>query len=211
MNWDKSEPTVMGFARYRLNDGATTEQLIDSSWSLKQNFLSQRQGIVGHWLLGNIAGEFADAILAVDENAFDSMSAAYATNEHTKAVLSLIDPGTIRLSKNNILKPGVKAPTDFACIEYGTFKPKLDGEFSTAALLAASKNIEEQYLSQSTNTIEHFMAQIDADTYAEVAFGKTLGQTRRTCFGYLENPVCQELLNLYDPETADLDFWYVLD
>lgn len=210
MNWDGTDPTILGFARYQLQKGATADQLIDCSWNLKQQFLSQQEGIVEHWLLGNLKGEFADAILAVDEQAFDAMSDGYSKAESAAAVFALLDPETIRLRKNEILKPGIKVPTGFSCIEYGTFKPKQDGNFSKESLLVASKNIEEKYLHDSDNTVEHFVGRVNDDTYSEVVFGKTLGQTRRTCFGYVGNPVCEELLGLFDSDSVDLDFWYVL-
>lgn len=210
MNWDGTDPTILGFARYELQKGATADQLIEHSWNVRQNYLSQQPGIAEHWLLGNLNGEFADAILAVDGQAFDAMSEGYSKAEGASALFSLLNPETIRLRRNEILKPGFKMPVGFSCIEYGTFKPKPDGNFSKDTLLAASKNIEENYLHDSDNTVEHFVGRVNDDMYSEVVFGKTLGQTRRTCSGYAGNPVCEELLGLFDPESVDLDFWYVL-
>ena len=78
------------------------------------------------------------------------------------------------------------------------------------SLLAVSKSVEENYLHDSGNTVEHFIGQVDEGTYSEMVFGETLDQTRRTCFGHMGNPVCEELLGLFDPGSVDLDFWYVL-
>ncbi|MGI3128476.1 hypothetical protein [Nitratireductor sp. PBL-C9] len=40
--------------------------------------------------------------------------------------------------------------------------------------------------------------------------GRSLGKTKRLCDGYVGHPVCQPLLDLCDPASLDLDFWYVL-
>ncbi|KAG1649242.1 hypothetical protein GQR58_029178 [Nymphon striatum] len=211
MNRTEAVPTILGFARYRLKEGASADQLIEYSWNLQQQFINQQHGILKHWLLGYLKGEFADAILAVDEQSFDAMSKGYQSEDSAAALFTLLDPESITLRKNKILKPIADIPSGFSCIEYGTFKPKRGGSFSIESLQIASKNIEENYLHDSDNTVERFVGQVDDDTYSEVVFGKTLGQTKRTCFGYVGNAVCEELLGLFDPDTVDLDFWYILD
>ena len=56
--------TMMGFARYEKRDGVKTEDLIDACLNWRRKFLDHQEGIALHCLLGNLKGQFGDAMLA---------------------------------------------------------------------------------------------------------------------------------------------------
>ncbi|MBC8242248.1 MAG: hypothetical protein H8E30_17495, partial [Alphaproteobacteria bacterium] len=97
-----------------------------------------------------------------------------------------------------------------SCIEFGTFRPQAGIDFSERALLEAARKIETGYLVNHPDSRAHFMDRINAETYSEVAFVKTLGAARKICQGYLVDDACGDLLAMFDPESVDLDFWHVL-
>ncbi len=202
--------TVMGFARYDTKPGVAAEDVVDAALNWQDRFLDKQDGIAGHCLLRNLNGGFADAMFAVDPAAMQAMNENFENDGNAKAMLGLLDPGSIRLTSNIILKDGFTVPEGFSCIEFGTFSPADTGTFSEAALRDASAAIEDDYLSKSSNVVDHFMGRIDDTTYSEVAFGRSLGRTRRTCQGYADEPVCGDLLAMFDPDSVDLDFWTVI-
>ncbi|AJW65123.1 hypothetical protein VO54_03697 [Elizabethkingia miricola] len=73
-----------------------------------------------------------------------------------------------------------------------------------------SGNIENKYLNTFKNTQAHFIGKIEDNLYSEVTIGKTLAETKRICMGYFDNSFCLELLNIADPGTMELDFWYLI-
>ncbi len=201
---------MMGFARYQKRDGVKTEDLIDACLNWRRNFLDRQEGIAMHCFLGNLKGEFADAIMAVEAAAFAEMSRRHPEDESSQTFMSLLNAESIRLAGNVILKKGVEVPRDFSCIEFGTFRKKAGAGFSEAAMIDVSGKIESDYLAKFPETREHFLGRVDEDTYSEIAFVETLGAAREICNGYMGDPVCGELLAMFDPDSVDLDFWFVL-
>ena len=203
-------PTVMGFTRYTRRDDTKPEDLIQASREWQRNFLKKQPGIVMHRLLGNLRGQFADAIFAVDQASFSNMKEQYKGEPSSRALMALIDPESIKPMLNLILKEEVQVPANFSCIEFGTLQPRQGGNFSEAAMLMASKRLEDEYLANHPQAISHFMGRIDENTYSEIALVQTLGAAREICNGYLSNAVCGEFLEMFDPTSFDLDFWFVL-
>lgn len=72
--------TVMGFARYSAKPEVDPAELIAAARIWQQEFLANQPGIAMHCFLGNLKGEFADAILATDEASFIAMA-----QEHPKS------------------------------------------------------------------------------------------------------------------------------
>ncbi len=200
----------MGFARYERASDGTPEAVVAAALRWQEEFLSRQDGILFHAFLGNLRGGFADVILATDEAAFDQMSRRHPEAESSHGLMQMLNRESIRLSKSLILKERVRLPTDFSCVEFGTFRVADPTKTTAAAVRAASDHIEATYLRGSTNTCEHFVGQIDHETYCEVAFGRTLADTRRTCAGYVGHVDCQPLLDLFPADGVDLDFWYLL-
>jgi len=202
--------TMMGFARYEKRDDVETEELIEACLNWRRMFLDRQDGIVFHCFLGNLKGQFADAIMAVDQAAFEEMSKRHPEDKSSQTFMSLLKPDTIRLTPNAILKQGVEVPSDFSCIEFGTFRMTEASGFSQSMMLEISRKIEVEYLSKFSASRAHFMGKVDDETYSEITFVHTLGAAREICNGYLTNDVCGELLAMFDPKSADLDFWHVL-
>jgi hypothetical protein len=202
--------TMMGFSRYEKLENVETEELIGACLDWRRKFLDKQDGIAMHCFLGNIKGQFADAILAVNQKSYLDMAERHSEDASSEAFMALLNPESIRLMPNLILKQGVEVPTDFSCIEFGTFQPKQDSGFSETEMLSVSGKVEDEYLANYSQPREHFLGKIDDNTYSEISFVQTLGAAREICNGYVENPVCGELLAMFDPESVDLDFWFVL-
>ncbi len=202
--------SVMGFARYEKREDVETERLIDRALTWQETFLRPMEGILFHTFLGNLIGGFADIIFARDAESFDAMGAAYADAPSSSALMELLSPGTIRLSRNRVLKPVTAPPSDFSCVEFGTFEIAQGTDAGERDLLAISERIETEYLDRSDNTRLHFIGHGGENRFCEVTFGRSFGETKRMCDGYVGHPVCQPLLDLCDPASLDLDFWYVL-
>lgn len=201
---------TFGFAQYRKRSNASAEQLLEACLVWQSSFLSQQEGILGHWLLGNLQGEFADLILAKDSTSFQAMAAAHPEHASSRALLEFIDPESIQLRTNQVLGRGFSVPTNFACVEYGTFSPKPGAKIDHHALIEASNRVEDEYLSQHPDSKAHAVAAVGEDVYSELALVSTVASARRICFGYLDSSSCTDLLQLFDPDTTNLDFWYVL-
>lgn len=201
---------VMGFAQYSKKDGVETTDLIAAARDWQNSFLAEQPGIAMHCFLGNLNGDFADAILMSDLDAFQNMSKQYGDGPSSMKLHSMLNPESIRMTRNTLLKDNVRIPKDFSCIEFGILDVNNNSEFSEAEMLEISGRIERDYLSRFSEPREHIMGRVSNETYSEIAFVNTLAAAREICMGYLGNPTCKELLDLFDSETFDLDFWYVL-
>lgn len=210
MKKDLGPVSVMGFARYAKRDGVATEQLIEACLAWRHQFLDHQDGIAMHCFLGNLNGQFADAMLAVDYAAFERTSKRHPEAESSQAFMELLEPDSLRLAASEILKSDFEVPKDFSCVEFGTFRPRTDNGFSEAAMLRASRRIETDYLSRFSEPRAHFLGRTDENTYSEIAFVETLGAARRICNGYNGDDSCRALLAMFDPASVDLDFWHVL-
>ncbi len=201
---------VMGFARYERLERAAPEDVLAAALHWQEDFLAAQDGIVFHAFLGNLSGQFADVILACDEASFDAMSKNHPTAQSSRDFMALLDPASIRLRRNIILKDGIMPPTDFSCVEFGTFRLSESVDATADDVQRASDRIDATYLKGSANTRAHFVSQIDERTFSETVFGQTMAATRRICAGYVGEPDCEELLGLFDPRSVDLDFWFPL-
>lgn len=202
--------TMMGFARYKKKENIDTADLISAVRDWQLSFLDTQKGIAMHCFLGNLKGEFADAVMAIDEASFAEMSKHHSDAPSSKVFMEMIDMESLILTPNILLADNVEVPTDFSCIEFRTFKPNSEIQFSETTMLNASARIESEYLAQFKETRAHIIGKIDADTYSEISFVETEGAAREICSGYMGNPICEELLAMFDPKTVDLDFWHVL-
>jgi hypothetical protein len=201
---------VMGFARYEAKPGVGASDLIVAAREWQKAFLNDQPGIAFHCFLGNATGGYADAILARDEASFAAMSEAHMQAASSRAFMELLEPGSIRLCLNRLMLDLDAVPEGFSAIEFGTFRPGKDGSFSEEALMAASRWIEQEYLAALPEARAHLMARAGDDTYSEICFVETEGAAREICAGYVSNAACAPLLNLFDPDSVDLDFWHVL-
>lgn len=202
--------TVMGFARYSAKPGVDPVKLIEAARVWQMKFLAHQPGIAMHCFLGNMSGEFADAILATDEASLAAMAQEHPNAPASAPLMEMLDTSSIRLTKNNLLGGPQPLPVGFSCIEFGTFAPKEPGLFSEPGLLAASGQIEQTYLSRFEEAKSHFIGRIDETSYSEIAFVETSGAAREICAGYVDDDDCNSMLEMFDPRSVDLDFWHVL-
>jgi hypothetical protein len=202
--------TVMGFARYSAKPEVDPADLIAATRVWQSEFLAHQPGIAMHCFLGNLKGDFADAIFATDEASFIAMAQEHPKASSTGPVMEMLDRDSIRLAKNNLLGGPVSLPVDFSCVEFGTFSPKEPKSFTEERLLDASRKIESAYLASFEEAKSHFVARVDESTYSEIAFVETSGAAREICGGYMDNKDCTPMLEMFDPKSVDLDFWHVL-
>ncbi|WP_420345693.1 hypothetical protein [Pelagibius sp.] len=210
MNKTLGTLSVLGFARYKKREAVNASDLIEAVLDWRRGFLDHQAGIAAHCFLGNLQGHFADLILAVDQTSYDAMVQAHPQAAASQAMAALLKPESIRLTPSRILKDFPALPEDFACVEFGSFRPVAGEAFDEDRLLEVSAQIEADYLSRRPESRAHFLARIDPATYAEVAFVQNLGAAREICFGYQDNNTCRQLLEMFDPRSVDLDFWFVL-
>ena len=207
---DLGPVSVMGFARYKLNDAVDPAEFIAAARHWRLSFLEEQEGIGMHCLLGNQSGDYADAILATSEAAFEAMSRAHVDHAASAPLMKMLDRESIRLTKNILLGDPKAMPDGFSCIEFGTFRPKDGPFFSEDKMMAASDQIERRYLSRFNESKAHFMGKVDDNLYSEIAFVSTTGAAREICNGYVDNSDCLPLLAMFDPSSVDLDFWHLL-
>lgn len=202
--------SVMGFARYRLNGEADPAQFVTAAREWQKSFLKEQPGIAMHCLLGNLKGEYADAILAIDQVSFLATSQAVSSAPSSKQMMGMLDQKSIRLSQNILLGVPKPLPDGFSCIEFGTFKPKDNTSFSETKLMADNDKVEQKYLSRFNEVKGHFIGKIDDETYSEISFVEDTGVAREICNGYLADKECLTLLEQFEPTSMELDFWHLL-
>ncbi len=201
---------TIGFARYQARTETAPETLLEACLRWRHEFLDRQHGIVGHRMLGNLRGHYADIIFAETREHFDAMAAAHPNAPSSTAMLQLLDPSTIVLRTNDVLGSPIPVPTDFSCVEYGTFSPKPGVTGNVSSIIDASTRIERDYLPRHPESRGHAIARVDENTFSELAFVHTLAGARRICGGYVDDPSCADLLGQFDPDSTDLDFWFVL-
>ncbi|WP_020591304.1 hypothetical protein [Kiloniella laminariae] len=202
--------SAMGFARYEKRPEVAGDDLIEACLTWRREFLYQQPGIIRHWFLGNLKGQFADAVLAESPDALRQMGEKYPEYESSHAFMALLRPDTVRMSPNRLLSPAQQVPENFACIEFGSFKARAGESLTAEKLQEVSTRIEQRYLVNQPEMRAHFMGQVNSSVWSEISFVENLAAARRICNGYLSDPTCQELLSLFDPESVDLDFWFLL-
>lgn len=202
--------TVMGFARYSAKAGVDPADLIAATRVWQTEFLAHQPGIAMHCFLGNLNGDFADAILATDEASFIAMAQEHPKAPSTGPVMEKLDRESIRLTKNNLLGEPVPLPPAFSGVQFRSFSPQEPTTFTEEGLLEASRKLEGAYLSKFDEAKSHFVARIDEGTYSEIAFVESSGAAREICAGYAGNKDCDALQDMFDPKSVDLDFWHVL-
>jgi hypothetical protein len=207
---DLGPVSIMGFARYRLNKDADPRSFVSAARTWQTHFLAQQDGIAMHCLLGNLNGEFADIIFATDNAAFAAMSEAHMQHPSSTDLMAMLDKDSIRLIRIELIEGPHSLPTGFSCMEFGSFRPKDKSSFTEEKMMEASTQIEQNYLSQFSAPKAHFMGRTSEHGYSEITFVETLGEAQEICHGYVNDADCQPLLNLMDPASVDLDFWYLL-
>ncbi|ELR69506.1 hypothetical protein C900_05038 [Fulvivirga imtechensis AK7] len=203
-------PTAMEFTSFSKVADVTDEDFIATAMQFEENYLKKQVGVVSHFLLRNLKGEYANLLFAKDREALKAVEQGFKNDPYARHYMQQISGSSVTVYYHSILKKNFLVPEHFSCFEHGIFKVKKEEKYSQRYILDISQKLEDQYLDLQDNTLEHFIGMLDEDTYSEIVFGKTLGKTREVCFGYLQEPIGLELMDIMIPDTAILDFWYLI-
>jgi hypothetical protein len=204
------KPTVMEFTRFTKADAITDEDLISLIMKFENDYLKNQSGLIFHCLVRNLKGEYANLLFAEDIQSIKDIENGFTSNATAKEFMKSIKPQTVKVHYHKILKDNFQVPDNFSCFEYGTFSPKDHSHIFEENLLLVSAQIESTYLDTFENTLSHFMGKIDDETYSEITFGRTLGETKQICYGYYNIESGMKMMSMCDPETMDLEFWYLI-
>ena len=204
------KPTVMEFTTFTKADDITDEDLINRVMKFETHYLTQQPGLLFHCLVRNLSGDYANLLFADNMQNLKDIENGFASNDAAKELMQSIKPETVKCHYHHILKDNFHVPENFSCFEHGTFSPKQHSDFSEANLLAVAEQIEQSHLNTFENTLAHFIGEVDDETYSEITFGKTLGATKEICYDYLTIESGIKMMDMCDPDTMDLSFWYLI-
>ena len=205
---NNSNVAVMEFTTFEVKSSVTVNQLIEAVLNFESNFLKQQKGIVFHCLVRNIEGKFANVLFAENMGALKQLEKSAESNESVNLFFDMVESSSVQVNFNKINEKNFKVPENFSCVEYGVFKLKETEKLDS--LLPVLEAVKNNYLNNFNNTKGHFVGILPNDTYAEVVFGETLGQTKQLCSGYFENQFCKAFLEKIEESTTQLDFWYLI-
>ncbi len=205
-----NQPQVMEFTTFEKSVNITNEDFITLAMKFEKEYLSTKNGIAFHCLVRNLKGEYANLLFAESMEVLKEIEKGFTENEAAVNFLENINLQTVKIHHHKILKEKFQIPDNFACFEHGTFVPKAEVAFYKKELLSVSQQIENEYLNTFENSLGHFIGKVDDERFSEIVFGKTLGKTREICYGYLGIESGMKMLNMFDPKTVDLDFWYLI-
>lgn len=199
---------VMEFTMFKKKDHVTDDEILQAVLAFETKFLNNQEGIIFHCLVKNDKNEYANVLFADDMETIHKMMKNVHQSQEANTFFELIKEESVQMNFNHILKEDFIVPQHFSCVEYGRFE--LNSGENKMNLLKASQTIEDHYLNKNKNTQGHFIGCLSDEVYTEVTFGETLGKTKEVCLGYTENEYCKALLNMANPESMHLDFWYLI-
>lgn len=203
-----SDPAkAMEFTRFRKRDNITDDELLFAVLKF-ETVLAQQKGVIFHCLVRNYENEYANVLFADSIETLRDLGKNLGHLPEVQRFFEMVDMRTVKIEYHEIQKDNFGIPTDFSCIEKGTFS--LNDINDSDRLLSVSRNIENEYLSAFENIQAHCIGALGENKFSEVTFGRTLAKTKQICFGYFENPHGLKLLNLADKESMELDFWYLI-
>ncbi|MGI9283624.1 MAG: hypothetical protein ACR2PX_28950 [Endozoicomonas sp.] len=95
--------------------------------------------------------------------------------------------------------------SDFMGMEFATFRLR-DG-VTEEQLIALSKEVDQQFLSEQKELLAHFLLKGKDGQYADVAIATTQEKAEEICDMWLHNEVTQRYLELLNHDTVDMTFW----
>lgn len=198
---------AMEFTSFRKKENITDDELLLAVLKFEAA-ISKQNGLIFHCLVRNYDNEYANVLFGESVTDLKALSKNFGHLPEVRYFFDLIEMQSVKIEYHEIQKEGFSVPTDFSCIEKGTFS--LKDVNNSAEICRISENIENEYLNTFENTQAHFIGEIEDNLYSEVIFGKTLAMTKQICMGYLGNTFCLELLDIADKDTMKLDFWYLI-
>ncbi len=203
-------PKAMEFTVFSKARGVKDEDLINAVMQFEKEYITQQEGVIFHCLVRNLNGDYANLVFADDMGSLKNLPKGFMDSDVCKQFLECVDKDTVKMHHHTIMKDNFVIPDNFACFEHGTFVIKKDIGFTEDKMLTIADTLEKQYLNDFDNSRGHFMGKLDDETYSELAFGRTLGKTREICYGYFGVDAGLQLMDLYDPESTELNFWYLI-
>jgi len=203
-------PRAMEFTTFSKVEGVSDEQLINSVMRFEGQYMAHQEGIIFHCLVRNLSGDYANLVFFDDMNSLNEFPKGFMSSEACQLFLKCVDKDTVKMHHHTIMKNNFVIPEFFSCFEHGTFAVKKDIGFTEEKLLSISTNLEKQYLDAFDNTLGHFIGKLDDGKYSELVFGKAFGRTREICFDYLGVDEGRQLIDLCEPQSSKLDFWYLI-
>ncbi|MBL4906347.1 MAG: hypothetical protein JKX94_02770 [Sneathiella sp.] len=210
LNKEMNNLGVMGFVTFEKLPDVNSEDVIAASLRWQREFLKPMEGMGFHCLLGNLNGGFADLIFGTDRSAFERMNELFPSAPSSAAMMKLLDRESISMRSAELLKKDFSIPVSFSCVEAGFMRAVKPGQLMPEDVVHASETLERDYLEAYANTQGHFVGTTEENSYCEVTFGQTLGQTREICFGYEAAKPCSDFLDLFDKPSFEFDFWFPL-
>ena len=198
---------AMEFTRFRKKENISDDEILFAALEFEKTIASQN-GLIFHCLVRNYDNEYANVLFSESIQSLKDLETNFGQHTAAKNFFQLIEMSSVKVEYHEIKKEHFLIPSDFSCIEKGTFS--LNTTDDVRKLQSISKDIETRYLNQFENTKAHFIGQIDSNLFSEITIGKTLAKTKQICFGYFDNPYGLELLNRADKESMELDFWYLI-
>lgn len=198
---------AMEFTRFKKKTAVNDDDLLFAVLQFERQ-LSQVEGVVAHVLVRNFDQEYANVLFATSMEVIKSLTTAIGDTKATQAFFDMVEPTSVEIEYHEITKPTFIFPDFFGCIENGRFSLKEGKQLTT--LLSTSDRVEKSYLDTFDNTKAHFISTRGENQYSEIVLGKTLGNTKEICYGYVGNQACLTLLDLIDEKSMHLGFWYVI-
>ncbi len=201
---------VMEFTVFSKREDVKDEDLIDAVMKFEEEYVSKQEGVIFHCLVRNLNGEYANLVFADDMSLLKNISKGFMNSDICKQFLDCVEKETVKIHHHYIMKDDFVIPDNFACFEHGTFIVKKGIGFTEDKMLTIAATLEKEYLNRFDNSLGHFMGKLDDETYSELVFGKAFGKTREICYGYFGIDAGMKLMDLYEPESTELNFWYLI-
>ena len=94
---------------------------------------------------------------------------------------------------------------NFLGLEFATFKLKQG--ISEQQLIELSTNLEQEFLSQQTDLLGHFLVKGEDGVYADVTLATTQQKAQEYCKQWFDNTIALEYLGLLDKDSVSMTFW----
>ena len=96
-------------------------------------------------------------------------------------------------------------PMSFNGLEFATFR--LKPGVLEAAMLAAAKKMEDEFLSKEEGFLGHAVLKGRDGTYVDLAFATTQARVEEICSQWTHNAHALAFLEFVEPTSANMSFW----
>ncbi len=207
IRFNNDSAKAMEFTSFKKRENVTDDELLFAVLKF-ESVLVQQKGIIFHCLVRNYDNDYANVLFADSIEVLKKLGKNLGHLPEVQNFFEMVEMKTVKIEYHKIQKDNFQIPTDFSCIEKGTFS--LNEINDSSKLLSVSGKIESEYLNIFENTQAYFIGTLGENKFSEITFGKILAKTKQICFGYFDNPYGLELLNLANKDSMELDFWFLI-